>query len=510
MQLRAVGLGLLLAASAPLAAEEEVQLFRGGQRAPAIGPGSEEALAAGIELFQRARADALILQFADERVEKVGLSAQLELYFADAMYQELFLAGDDAFALEADVSFGARIEPAPVHLGALGGADGASCRGCHFSGGPDGAGTSTQRALTLGDGTRFSSARVRDAPHVMGLGYVERLAREMEASLHETRLLAEDAALVTDVPVAFPLEAKGVSFGELVALPGGQVDASGVEGVSPDLVIRPFGRKGRHADLVEFADEALQIHHGLQTASRVSAYADRPDLIGPGPALDPDMDAAVVLGMFSAEYPGAELPHAHSLLLAAYLALIGVPEIHPPRRPDLLEVWARGREVLDEAGCTRCHVEQMWIESDMLELRARGAFDAAFTLPLLEAGQDPRPLRTDFGYDTLVTGLAPLFLYSDLKRHDLGPALAEPEDEELPDGARVPGSVWLTRPLWGLADTAPYMTDGRAATVDEAIRLHDGEARAARDSYLALPIADQRALRVFLMSLTRAPFVLVE
>ena len=35
---------------------------------------------------------------------------------------------------------------------------------------------------------------------------------------------------------------------------------------------------------------------------------------------------------------------------------------------------------------------------------------------------------------------------------------------------------WRTPPLWGVADSPPYLHDGRAYTLEDAIRLHDGEA----------------------------------
>ena len=48
---------------------------------------------------------------------------------------------------------------------------------------------------------------------------------------------------------------------------------------------------------------------------------------------------------------------------------------------------------------------------------------------------------------------------------------------ELPDftegGGPQPGE-WRTPPLWGVADSAPYMHDGRANTLSDAIELHGG------------------------------------
>ena len=97
-----------------------------------------------------------------------------------------------------------------------------------------------------------------------------------------------------------------------------------------------------------------------------------------------------------------------------------------------------------------------------------------------------------------------MHLFSDLKRHDMGAALATPA----PQGA-IPARVFLTRPLWGLAETAPYLHDGRAPTVHDAIVLHGGEAAKARDAYLALDEHARASVRVFLTSLSREPKLFV-
>ena len=69
--------------------------------------------------------------------------------------------------------------------------------------------------------------------------------------------------------------------------------------------------------------------------------------------------------------------------------------------------------------------------------------------------------------------------------------------------------MFLTRPLWGLAETAPYLHDGRAPTIHDAIVLHGGEAAAARDAYLALDENGRASVRVFLASLSRQPKLFV-
>jgi CxxC motif-containing protein (DUF1111 family) len=67
----------------------------------------------------------------------------------------------------------------------------------------------------------------------------------------------------------------------------------------------------------------------------------------------------------------------------------------------------------------------------------------------------------------------------------------------------------LTRSLWDLADTAPYLHDGRAPTVHDAIVWHGGEALPARDMYLGLEDEERQAVLVFLLSLGREPKLVV-
>ncbi len=64
-------------------------------------------------------------------------------------------------------------------------------------------------------------------------------------------------------------------------------------------------------------------------------------------------------------------------------------------------------------------------------------------------------------------------LFGDLKRHDMGDALAE--NFHLVDEQR--NREFTTARLWGIADSGPYLHDGRATTLTEAIMLRGGEAR---------------------------------
>ena len=63
------------------------------------------------------------------------------------------------------------------------------------------------------------------------------------------------------------------------------------------------------------------------------------------------------------------------------------------------------------------------------------------------------------------------------------------------------GNEMKTEPLWGLRFSAPYLHDGRAPTINDAIRAHDGEGSVARDRYNKLPSSLQHQLLDFLNAL---------
>ena len=58
-----------------------------------------------------------------------------------------------------------------------------------------------------------------------------------------------------------------------------------------------------------------------------------------------------------------------------------------------------------------------------------------------------------------------------------------------------------TKPLWGLRFRTRLLHDGRAASPDEAIRLHGGDAAASAGRYAAASADDRAALPAFLNTL---------
>ncbi len=78
-----------------------------------------------------------------------------------------------------------------------------------------------------------------------------------------------------------------------------------------------------------------------------------------------------------------------------------------------------------------------------------------------------------------------------------------PEPDVDPDEGPDP-SEWRTPPLWGVADSAPYLHDGRAATLQQAIALHGGQGTHSAGRFQDLSRTEKTQLIAFLKTL-RAP-----
>ena len=131
------------------------------------------------------------------------------------------------------------------------------------------------------DGTADFNGRFANPPFLFGGGGVEALAKEMTVDLQELLETARNSPAGTVIA----LDTHDVHFGTLMALGGGEVDLSGLEGVGPKdtsgfeaeevLVVRPFGRKGDNFSMRDFDRGAMQFHFGIQPVEVVD-----PDEVG--------------------------------------------------------------------------------------------------------------------------------------------------------------------------------------------------------------------------------------
>src|SRR6266849_521930 len=90
------------------------------------------------------------------------------------------------------------------------------------------------------------------------------LADEITTYLRAIRARAIATARTRGRPVTPRLVSKGISYGSSTGNPDGSVNTSGVEGVDPDLRVRPFFAQGGTISMREFIVGALNAEMGLQ------------------------------------------------------------------------------------------------------------------------------------------------------------------------------------------------------------------------------------------------------
>ena len=374
-----------------------------------------------------------------------------------------------------------------------------SCASCH--GRPRGSAGTGGDVVTRPDS--------RDAPHLFGLGLKEMLADEITAQLRRIRAEALLAAVAGGRAVTRPLLAKGIDYGSITASPNGSVDTSGVQGVDPDLRIRPFFAQGGTISIREFVVGALHGEMGLDAADPDLAKAsaggravtpagmvldgtvdrvEAPPVTNP--ALDPDGNVS-----------GGEVPTALVDYLEFYLL-----NYFKPATYEQSPMVRTGSRVFGEVRCASCHVPDLKIDRDRRVADVETVYDAQRGLlnslfstatPLVESVAD------GIGHPALQKPKLQPFLVrnilTDFKRHDLGPNFYERNW----DGSLQ--KEFLTRPLWGAGSKVAYGHDGRSINLTEVILRHGGEAQASRDAFAGLQRHDQRAIVEFLNSLVLFP-----
>lgn len=214
----------------------------------------------------------------------------------------------------------------------------------------------------------------------------------------------------------------------------------------PNGRVGHFGWKGQSASLADFVQAACANELGL----------GNPGQAQPRPLGRPDYQP-----------PGLDLTLEQCNQLTEFIASLSRPVERLPADPEACEQARAGKKLFRTIGCADCHSPDL------------GSVDG---------------------------------LYSDLLLHRMGQPLEgggsyNDPPLPLPDGKPGEGpqaGEWRTPPLWGVADTAPYLHDGRAATLEEAIRLHGGQGQRSAERFSQLNFSDQIQLLAFLKTL-RAP-----
>ncbi len=313
------------------------------------------------------------------------------------------------------------------------------------------------------DGRAEFDGRLINPPFLFGVGGVELLAREMTQDLQDLERQA-----LRNPGKSIVLESKGIRFGSISADEHGTLDTSNVQGVDADLVVRPFGRKGDVASIREFDVDAMAFHLGMQAAEAFG-----------GPFADADNDGV-----------SNEISMGDLTALSVFLSTLERP------RQVKSNKHKKGLALFRETGCADCHVPVLHTRDTHLPLKLTGAPDRPFEDTFYELDLTRPPVS--FARNGAGGIRVPLF--SDLKRHDMGEELAE----EFSLASAKTNREFITAKLWGVADTAPYMHDGRALTLSEAIRMHDNpgsEATIAARNFERLSTKDKNSVLAFLTSL---------
>ena len=315
--------------------------------------------------------------------------------------------------------------------------NGASCAECHNSPTIGGAGS---RRITLfgarsGDG--FDPLAAHGGPELQSRG----IATDACTVEGETIPAEADVVAQRDTSAGYG-DGLIEALDDRVIAKRADPDDSKRDGISgrPNLVngrIGRFGWKAEAATLGEFVAAHAVAEVGI--TSPTFPVDDAPGGVASAcdPAADPEDDGTRIAA------------EAEFVRLLAPLPVSA--KLSPQGR--------RGRANFKKSRCDGCHLEKM------------------------RTGESATPAMRKQS----------LRLYSDLLLHDMGSDLADGLARGL-----ATGSEFRTPPLWGVSRTPPYLHDGRAATLDQAIRAHGGEATVSRDRFLALSAGDRALLILFL------------
>src|SRR5262249_48305510 len=183
-----------------------------------------------------------------------------------------------------------------------------------------------------------------------------------------------------------------------------------------------FGWKAQVATLREFILQAAAVEMGLEVPGHTQA----------GDPRIPPIKAQ-----------GLDLDRAECDALTAFVRSLPPPKVQSAANPRDAKALKAGKGLFKSIGCADCHVENL------------GSVEGLYS-------------------DLLIHAMAPELADTPSYAAFLSGADAPPANANAnPNPARRTGLVteeeWRTPPLWGLRDSAPYLHDGRAQTLDDAI-----------------------------------------
>lgn len=404
--------------------------------------------------------------FGDQPALKSHIS-QADIESGRIPLPELIKSGERIFIAELN-----RLDGVAMRVGnnfnRVIGPDTQACADCHFKPVIGGGGPNVANVFAVpADPTRVDLADPRNSNHLFGSGALEILGIEMSQRLLAIEREARAQAKATKTPVTVKLVVKGVDFGSLTMLPDGTSDKTNVVGIDRNLILKPFSRKGIVRTVRQFSLNAGNLHFGIQAVEVAGDFID-----GSGDG----MVNKLTVGDISA--------------LTVWQATLPVPVRETPTDPRKAEAVVAGERLFEQVGCTACHRPTLHLDKPFFRLpNPRENNGKVLLIDLTSETQPPRLTKA-------AQGGADVPLFSDLKRHDMGPGLAETFVQ-----TGVGKSHFITTPLWGTGNTGPWLHDGRATTLHDAIMFHGGEAEASRIAYSKLEDLQRRQIVEFLKCL---------
>ncbi len=252
--------------------------------------------------------------------------------------------------------------------------------------------------------------------------------------------------------------------GRVARLPGGKIGR--------------FGWKAQKASLRDFTVTACAVELGLHVPEHPQS----------GDPNKPEYKPA-----------GFDLTRGECDALVEYIRDLPAPAMRTASHPMEKKFLEEGRTLMAKVGCTACHTEKLGeaqgLYSDLLvhdmggELGDTGSYGVF--LPDSPGGDDGSPVPPITQLTKPLGHEAPTLL----NRSATHP-------EEAKDFIGVTRLEWRTPALWGVRDSAPYLHDGRADTLEQAIAMHGGEGSKSALGFFALDPKDQQKVVFFLKSLS--------
>ena len=378
----------------------------------------------------------------------------------------------------------------PQNFNRISGPDANACVACHNLPRIGGGGDNSNNVFGLASdidfatlegsvGTEDDSSSVLDITNerntigVFGSGLVELLSREITSDLLNIVENSKKLSVVENRVIKADLESKGINYGYIEVHPNGFVDRSNVDGIDSDLVLRPFIQKGVIGTLRDFSNISMNHHHGMQS-EELSGFNS-----------DLDRDGVV-----------NELTEGDITAVTIFQATLDFPDNIFSENDEIKSAQLKGKELFNSIGCASCHMPTLPLKSLMFV--EPGPLNTEISTTLVESEKTLVVNLEDYvsklEKDDKGNYLIPI--WSDLKRHDMGPKL----DNERPLQKGVPTNYWLTKKLWGFYSEPPFLHHGRSNLLNDVIEMHQGDAKISSNAYFELDSSEQKHLIEFLKS----------